>query len=206
MDEIRGLLTVLRARDRSLSVFGAETHRYELGRPLSDAEVKDFEQRTRIRLPLDYRAFITELGNGGAGPYNGLFPLGLSDSGYDLTPWKEGVAVGDLRAPFPYVERWNWPPARLTPQGYESQAEYESVIDQYWAPPDGAFPIYHRGCALRDLLVVSGPEAGHVWYDRSAEFEGIEPIVAQDGSRVTFADWYMAWITDALRELAPRAS
>jgi hypothetical protein len=56
---------------------------------------------------------------------------------------------------------------------------------------------------LRDLLVVSGPEAGHVWYDRSAEFEGLEPIVAQDGGRVTFADWYVAWITDALRELAP---
>jgi len=54
-------------------VFGAEGHDFELNPPLAEAKVEELERRHGIRLPADYRAFITTIANGGAGPGCGLF-------------------------------------------------------------------------------------------------------------------------------------
>ena len=39
----------------------------------SHAEIEEFERRHRIRLPADYRTFVTEVGNGGCGTGEGLY-------------------------------------------------------------------------------------------------------------------------------------
>lgn len=64
----------------------------------------------------------------------------------------------------------------------------------------GAFPICHQGCALRDWLVVSGPEAGQVWYDGRIHNEALRPYERADGHRLTFLDWYIDWLDDSLRK------
>lgn len=37
--------------------------------------MKRFEARYNVKLPPEYVFFITQVGNGGAGPYYGLYPL-----------------------------------------------------------------------------------------------------------------------------------
>jgi hypothetical protein len=64
---------------------------------------------------------------------------------------------------------------------------------------NGALPICHMGCALRVWLVVSGDEAGRLWYDHRAEYTGIAPGVMKDGTRATFGAWYMEWLNEAVR-------
>ena len=49
--------------------FGTNGHRFFLNPPLAEADVLGFEQRHHIRLPVDYRGFLTAIGNGGAGPF-----------------------------------------------------------------------------------------------------------------------------------------
>src|SRR5262245_59586756 len=83
------MLHRLRAADTGLRVFGSEQHRYRLGPVLSEAELVAFERDNAIRLPEDYRRFLSAVGNGGAGPFYGLEPL--STFGHDLS------------RPFPFV-------------------------------------------------------------------------------------------------------
>lgn len=64
-------------------VFGADWHQFVLNRPLPEEELTSFEQRHRISLPGDYRDFINKIGNGGAGPYYGVFPLGIDASDFE---------------------------------------------------------------------------------------------------------------------------
>lgn len=52
----------------SFREFGADTHHYQLNAALARANVAAFERAHSVDLPDDYVAFLTELGNGGAGP------------------------------------------------------------------------------------------------------------------------------------------
>jgi SMI1/KNR4 family protein SUKH-1 len=206
-DFIREAIAALRRQDRELTYFGASRHRYRFNAPLAEREVAAFEQRYAIRLPEDYRGFLTNVGNGGAGPSSGLFKLGEMDGLRADEPWHEGAFIGTLRQPWPHRSAWNLPkedldvPADLAPEALD--AAMDLCERKYWseAVVAGAFPICHHGCALRDWLVVTGPEAGHVWHDSRADSRGLRPCEGADGRRQTFMDWYLDWLNGALLEL-----
>lgn len=63
------------ARTRRLRVFGVEKHWFLLNPPLSQEQLSEIEARDGLYLPEDYRAFLLQLGDGGAGPYYGVPPL-----------------------------------------------------------------------------------------------------------------------------------
>lgn len=204
-----------RLHSERTAVFGADRHGFRLNRPLPESQVADFEGQHGILLPSDYRQFITAIGNGGAGPYYGIFPLGrMDDTSSDLQPWSAGDGfVGRLSSPFPLRGAWNdlggKPPAPLLDADDE---EYERRFDlfeeSYWNSDhvSGAIPICHMGCALRVWLVVSGEEAGHVWRDGRADYTGLSPICTRDGSKAAFGAWYMEWLEDCFRAPPDRRS
>jgi SMI1/KNR4 family protein SUKH-1 len=200
-------LSALRSRASGHAVFGADSHQYQLNAVAPASAIEGFEKKHRARLPDDYRDFLIHCGNGGAGPYYGLFPLGLFDgSGNGLEPWIEGGGfAGVLSRSFPHRAAWNLPDDRFTMPddlaGEDAeQAWYEELDKECWRPElvDGAFPICHQGCAYRNLLVVSGPERGHIWLDGRASDGGIVPVADGGGSRVSFAVWYTSWLDAAL--------
>jgi len=96
--EVVGRLDFMHRTDPGFTRFGAAAHRYSLNPPLAESEVTAFEARHRLSLPEDYRDFLLEVGDGGAGPFYGLFRLDRSDldrrDGEDLMP-------GFLAGPFP---------------------------------------------------------------------------------------------------------
>lgn len=194
---VREGLAQLRRRDaEGKRVFGASKHRYELHPAVPEKKLAAFERKHSVALPPDYRTFLAKLGNGGAGPYYGIFRLGEMDHNFGFKRWKPGETVGVLERPFPHTKRWNLPPEELERiQEPEDDAE---ILRVYWIPMDGAFPICHEGCALRDWLVVSGPEAGHVWHDATADFNGWAPRTFPEGRRMTFSDWYTFWLERTL--------
>lgn len=209
-EEIQRDLEKHRTTQHGARVFGGEAHEFILNPPLPEEEVRDFEARHRIRLPAEYLGFLIHVGNGGAGPYYGLFKLGEIDGGWENVPWKENDGlVGTLAEPFPHTEAWNdltGAPEYNPPDGDdpEWENEYERQLDAfeavYFAPyqVDGAIPICHLGCALRQWLVVTGPEAGNVWCDYRADRRGLFPLRLGGRERVTFLQWYRSWLDDAL--------
>jgi len=193
-------------------VFGASAHRFLLNTPLSENEVCAFERLHNISLPSDYRNFLIRIGNGGAGPYYGVFPLGQLDgtgsSGQEAWHENDGF-IGILSEPFLLQDAWNdlsgMPPEELLQSNKE---EYSRQLDafekMYWADSsrmNGAIPICHMGCALRIWLVVTGDESGHLWRDGRADYTGIAPLTSQDGLRTAFSSWYHEWLQDVLRML-----
>ena len=196
-----------RLRTAAPEVFGANGHQFALNAPLVETQVLTFERQHAIRLPPEYRRFLIELGNGGAGPYYGVHPLGTFDGvSDDVRPWDD--FVGSLAEPFAFREPWNdlvdCPDHALADTDEE---EYERRMNafesRYWHPSvmNGAFPVCHKGCALRIWLVVSGGEAGNVWCDDRADYGGIAPVLTHGGGRATFGAWYIEWLDEALRAI-----
>jgi hypothetical protein len=192
-----------------VDVFGATGHGFELKPTISEPEVCVFEQHHRIRLPEDYRQFITQIGNGGAGPYYGVFPLGQMDDGFELSEWPEGEGlVGVLSRDFPLREEWNdlsgMPSEDLL---HVNQDEYDRQVEsfdaKYWTSSltSGAIPICDQGCSLRIWLVVTGDEPGKLWDDRRAEYKGLWPLLLRSGERATFSRWYQEWLDECMRQV-----
>ena len=211
------LLNELDQRDPRRRVFGSSKNQYRLNPPLPLSTIEAFERQHGIVLPEDYRMFLTEIGNGGAGPAYGLFPLGQHDDGHDLCPWdkwEEGRLVGDLSKPFPHAEAWNlpesfweqephWPPdTPIEEQDRMMEAWDQKLEPNYWNPAimNGAIPICHLGCALRQWLIVNVDQKGYIWQDDRDDHAGIHPLRDHEGKQQTFSDWYMTWLLESLGE------
>jgi hypothetical protein len=207
-EQILGALN--RLRKSKISVFGSGSHHFELEPTTGEAAVKAFENRHGIRLPSEYRDFIVRIGNGGAGPYYGVFPLGMmDDSGNKYQVWQERNGfVGILSEPFPLREAWNDISEIPSPAlAASDEEEYERQMDIYerkhWDPArvNGAIPICHMGCALRVWLVVTGEESGHLWRDGRTDDSGISPLTTKERARATFGNWYREWLEEVLSRL-----
>lgn len=79
--KLRRQLKRAKEEDRGLSRFGADRHKYQLRPPASEKDVAAFEARFHILLPEGYRDFLLWMGNGGAGPFYGLYRLGEAEPG-----------------------------------------------------------------------------------------------------------------------------
>ena len=63
-DSIRDALQRLPRTDTDHSLFGSRAHQYVLNPPIEIDSVLKIEEQAGVRLPEDYRVFITEIGNG----------------------------------------------------------------------------------------------------------------------------------------------
>lgn len=205
------LLDDLRQKDPQRRLFGANGHEYKLNPPLSAPVLEAFEEQHSVSLPADYKTFLLEIGNGGAGPFYGVLPFGQDDDGHR---WESGGLVGDPGQPFRNVAAWNlsesfWKNQPDPPPGTPLEEEdrlneaWDRELEQhYWKREimNGAVPICHLGCALRQWLVVAGDQRGLVWNDFRADFRGISPVYDASGRQMTFADWYMGWLRESLEK------
>jgi SMI1/KNR4 family protein SUKH-1 len=209
--QIREALRALRESPRPLEVFGSQEHEFQTHPPLSEAFIRKFEEAHRIVLPAEYRGFLLEVGNGGAGPGYGLFKFGEMDENNSYGPWHEGDGfVGVLSEPFPHTSPWNdlseepeQDEERDSDEDPEWEERYASWEEGYWDPANanGAIPICHLGCAYRQWLVVTGPEAGNIWCDDRTDNAGLYPLEEGGLPRVTFLQWYRSWLDEALEQL-----
>ena len=195
-DRIRASLSKLHTARPD--VFGADEHRFRLNPPIPEAQAAAFELEHNVPLPAEYRHFLTAIGNGGAGPFYGVFPFGMMDAGFGQASWidHQGI-VGKLSEPFAPAEKLHGKSnGRAT-----ARSDRGTTASLGPSPLNGAIPICHIGCALRIWLVVTGQKAGHLWYDGRAEQSGLSPLRNADGSPTTFAMWYEDWLIACLREV-----
>ena len=152
---------------------------------LSEHLVQEAEARYGIALPEEYHRFLLLMGNGGAGPDYGVFPLeDCLEHSVDDTRL--------LREPFPHVQAWNMTPEEL---GLDPDRDYGAFDKAYFSDAyvQGALKISTEGCAYSTRLVIAGSERGHMWWDGRTTDQGIRPL----GGLGFFAE-YERWLGRSL--------
>ena len=197
--------------DRRAKVHGVRDHEFELKPPLTGAEVAEAEGQFGVRLPDEYRAFILQVSAGGAGPCYGLFPLirgedgrwGWKGDGGDLTePHRlaEPFEPGDVSE---VLKRLGPEPDEEDEDGYWQWANRRGDILWESGRTAGAICLCHKGCAIRDWLIVSGPQRGFIRRDERIYDIDLVPQLTDDGQKASFGRWYLAWLEQAERDVFP---
>lgn len=204
IQEIKEKIDVLKKLDSNFTIFGASSHKYELLPTLSLKEIENFEAQYEIQLPIDYKAFVSQIGNGGAGPFYGILPLKRK-----LEAFEPENSFGDLKKDFKYSKAWNWKDKIFQKFDELFEDEDEEVEDffqriysnNYYHEKhnEGSLYICDYGCALRFYLVVSGKEKGNIWFDQRADRGGISPVLNGKKEHVTFSDWYLNWLDESIK-------
>ncbi|SBT40760.1 SMI1/KNR4 family protein [Micromonospora auratinigra] len=140
-----------------------------LGPPLTEQQISDFEGLHGVRLPEEFRQFVTRVGHGGYGPTYGLLTMDR---------WVSGNAEvnGNLAQPFPFV-----PDAHL--------AERRTGQCQPAPTFPGAIVVVYRGCSDFTLLVVTGPGCG-----RLVEVNAEGLVAPHFHTDPDFLAWYERWL------------
>ena len=178
-------------------VFGSIAHHYKLNRTLCEKTVAAFEAQYNVHLPADYRQFLINMGNGGAGPGYGILPI---------EKWCVDIAVHDhfLSTPFPHNRPWNME------MEFDMNDEhfYESPGYQFWETHyydddllSGTMRISYQGGGVYYILVVCGEESGNIWVDDRANENGLYPLQYPASERVNFNEWYNNWLNESLSSL-----
>jgi hypothetical protein len=99
----------LRELDPNGSVlFGGPTHIYKLNPPATPELVEKYEAEFNVTLPLEYREFVLQVGNGGGGPYYGLWPIYVpAPEEYEKATYSEydGVGGWEYNENYPMFEK-----------------------------------------------------------------------------------------------------
>ena len=184
VNHILKLLGQAKTKDPDLARFGAYSHQYKLAAPASEEAIQEFEEQKGIRLPEEYRDFLMLVGNGGAGPYYGLYGLKalkeeLSDShGVRLYRVMEEPVI------YPKMSEEEWD-RMADPEGRRKGEEVH--------PYAGILPIGTQGCTLMTGLMLAGPYRGQVvYYDE--DFCG-PPFFAREKG---FLEWYERWLREVI--------
>lgn len=123
-DLIRERISRLAQEDPALQRFGARRHRYAFGPVLAEREVREYEERHSFRFPAAYRDFLLTVGNGGAGPYYGLFRHDGSEANWLPRRGPARIEPGSLARPFPHVGSFQLPEA-IAPCPVHPHAPYD---------------------------------------------------------------------------------
>lgn len=201
---IRDGLAALRQLESQDKISSRGNHNFRLKCAVPLAWVETFEARNNIRLPEDYRDFLLYLGTAGAGPGYGLDDLFEESC--------DGYIKKGLSNPFPHTSAWqpgrpvDVPAGRVLNLDYYGAKNWnddEADKHIYWLN-DGAIRIGCEGCDIYYLLVVSGPEYGHMWHlqDDSWRFTPYSSLNHSNGrtGRISFLDWYEHWVRALLEQ------
>ena len=173
---IRRKLPEAKARDKRLAVFGARKHRYELRPPVDRDDVAAWEVAAGVELPEGYKAFLTRIGNGGAGPFYGLFSLG---------EWEDAGSPTGKPSFWPGISQAEWDAVAAD----FDETGTDEAWDRLW---QGCIYLGHQGCGQYHLLIIDGEHRGRVV---NIDEEGVMPVFAFETS---FLDWYERWLDEVI--------
>ena len=147
IEALAAKIAELATNDTEMKTFGASTygtgHHYRMNPVLSVDDLNEFQREYDVQLPADYADFLTQIGDGGIGPYYGLYSLRESvadDPGHKCRAF--------LASPFPLTEYFN------PYDDDDNETDDDFFDDRYIC---GSIVLSHQGCGYYDRLVITGP-------------------------------------------------
>jgi len=136
----------------------------KMGTPLSEAEIVSFEEQHHIELPMAYRMFLKEIGDG-------------CDS-CNLNQLKD-TKPKDLSCPFMLKDAWVWED--------DDSMSYEELQKAIETNLKGELELGDFGCGMSYNLIVTGECRGEVWNFTDV---GVQPCC----ERQDFLGWFELWL------------
>ena len=177
---LRKLVKKASSFDPSCNVFGASKHKYQLNPVISLEEVKAYEQRHKIKLPSEYVFFITQVGNGGAGPYYGIYPLKTKEECYVTagTPFISSKLTDQQ-----WKEKWEL----FEQKCQEDEDDLDDLYDQIEKETcQGTYGIGTQGCTYENLAIAQGEEENRIFYVNISWNSEYLPY----DTEMNFLEWY----------------
>ena len=204
-------LQQLASLDPTFQAFGAAEHQYQLNPCLNIQDIRAIESQYGIQLPEDYVWFLSQVGNGGAGPFYGLYAI--EDSVEVHTDFGSPMS---LNTPFPLTQAALPDETLLSLLEDQLEAAQEAgdedleteLYEQYQAllfPAEWANGYLHLcdyGCGISFFLVITGEDAGTVWENSAVDAAGLMPSTEFGNTvKLGFLEWYQLWLGQALANL-----
>ncbi len=193
-EEVEKILAQARRMDPLLKMFGVADHQYRLASPVDLAFVRTIEEKYHFRFPEDYVQFITEVGDGGAGPGYGLYSFGYYHT--EVKSAKEAkvreaylCGLGREIQLLPIEPEW-------LEDFCISKKEYEKNPEKYFRggkgsfnwdndTPYGFFHLGTYGCGRDFGLITAGERYGQVFIN---DTEGLFELES-DSFQAFYQDW-----------------
>ena len=166
--------------ERLQQVFGANAHKFSLHPPVLTSAVVAYEEKYEFTFPEGYRRFITEVGDGGAGPFYGIKQRFVT----------YGIGLREAEAKcfrLPSIYSQVCPQADAWEEALLGE-DHEELINKndslFW---QGNMNLFEVGCGTMGMLVLNGPHVGSVCL---TDF-GFSPY--QFWTPPAFLDMYEQW-------------
>ena len=196
-EEVERILEQARRMDPQLEMFGVSEHQYRLGAPVDLTFVRSIEEKYHFRFPEDYVQFITEVGDGGAGPGYGLYPFSYycteAESAKEANAREKYLhRLGRELRLLPIEPEWledfciSQEKKRKNPEKYfRGSSESFNWHNGVLYGPYGFFHLGTHGCWRDFGLVTAGERYGQVFiYDTEGAFE-----LAASSFQAFYQDW-----------------
>ncbi|CAH1056887.1 SMI1/KNR4 family protein [Paenibacillus pseudetheri] len=187
LDRIKNKLEKALRKDTAFLVFGASSHKYRVDEKLTAKELADWQAKNQVTLPEPYTQFLTKVGNGGAGPYYGIYSIEKATSYTD----RNALTTKCVLHPRMTKEEWNHLTEPLINSEDISDLEYDAARDRVMG---GMLCIGTQGCEYDMYLVLEGQHSGKIVY--TSDFYPDHPFsfIYEDN----FLDWYERWLDEII--------
>ena len=202
LERIKQKLKELKATDVNFEVFGSEEHRYSFNPVLTENEITSFEKKHNLTLAEEYRLFIKEIGNGGAGPFYGLLSLEDNEDqsvnlDFDFPFDAENPLSLDKYAEYNEKIAGAYEANNMDEEQALTDLKDSLIEEEYQNAIKGITFLCHEGCCMFNVLILKGKDKGTVWWFNFSDEVGVLPIIHKEKS-VSFLDWYEIWLDDSL--------
>lgn len=197
----RHKLAVLQQNAHALNrIWGAAIHGFRANSPIPEKDLAALEDEHGLELPWEYRSYLLEVGDGGAGPWQGLLPIreAITESLLNCPGCLTGAFLhGTPRNDAEGVQRRWFQFRDANRRGYVPVPRETAMAPDFMAgsliiargKPDRGEPTLYR-------LVLNGTERGRVWRDQRHRSGGVGPCESASW-RIhdpTFREWMLTWI------------
>ena len=203
--KIKAVLKEASQWDMDYPIFGSHSHAHLFRPPLPMEELGAWEELMELRLPEDYRTYLTCLGNGGAGPAYGIAPFRcpldnslresavfsddhakrfeeLARKWFEYTNEKEDQLYKEYREQTPKERQMSYN------DWDEARERYTENTVQRFLFKSGQLYIANQGCSQDIYLLLSGSHRGFC-HGNSMEYDYSYPFWYQPADHREAITW-----------------
>lgn len=203
--EIKALAEEGKRLDPKYNIFGACSHKWQFGEPVNMQQIRSFENDMKIKLPEPFVRYLTELGNGGAGPDYGIYTLDMMrkrnpfiretanfpvmlDHSLTATQWAD------------FAKKYETIDAAISCDISDTSEEQERAVQELHTMElhllAGGIFISTPGCTMNSILMCRGAAAGEVF---TVDFDYMFQLQSEPYCNGKFEDWVIRAMQRALR-------